>query len=398
MSLDAVLTQLEQTHLVHPAGETEAVALGNAYEFEHRLTQDAAYQSLLRTRRRALHRRVAESFESLYPDRLDENAAALAHHYVEAGDVDKAVSYHRRAALRAVSLYAYEEADHHLQIALNLLPPSVPPMIRRELLEETADIRAQLRDGSQAITFYQETLALCAQDEDAGPLVAARLHRKIIQLLADLFGAMKLEEQEVVMRSAQNSRTALEAWLAEIGSPGDADSPSTQAEAVRSHRALAYDAWRNRNLPDWNAARAHAEASLDLAQALGDAIQISKALGVVASTYLGLNELRSYLEIARRRLALCSTPDFGDLREVSDSLRDLGSAHAHVGEYALALPYLARAERLAATISDIAEQVAVLTLQSFCCLRLDRWDEALSLEALWRDLERRYARARLGPT
>ena len=42
----------------------------SAYTFKHALTQEVAYESLLQERRRVLHRRIVESLERLYPDRL----------------------------------------------------------------------------------------------------------------------------------------------------------------------------------------------------------------------------------------------------------------------------------------------------------------------------------------
>jgi predicted ATPase len=53
-----------------------------AYTFKHALTHDVAYGSLLHERRRALHVRIGEAIETLYPDRLAEHVERLAHHAV----------------------------------------------------------------------------------------------------------------------------------------------------------------------------------------------------------------------------------------------------------------------------------------------------------------------------
>ncbi|MBX7232892.1 MAG: hypothetical protein K1X65_00825 [Caldilineales bacterium] len=110
MSLESLLDQLEQNRLIHQMPEMDASPLGGAYEFEHALAQDSAYQSLLRARRRAIHRRVAECFERLYPDRQDEYAGLLARHYAEAGDDLRALSYAERAGDAALRTYALAEA------------------------------------------------------------------------------------------------------------------------------------------------------------------------------------------------------------------------------------------------------------------------------------------------
>jgi hypothetical protein len=119
MSLEALLAKLEQSQLIRQALD-EGAAFGGAYEFEHALAQDSAYQSLLRARRRAIHRRVAECIEQLYPDRLEEYAGLLARHYAEAGDEARALSYAERAGEAALRKYALAEAITHYEKGLEM--------------------------------------------------------------------------------------------------------------------------------------------------------------------------------------------------------------------------------------------------------------------------------------
>ena len=55
------------------------------YAFRHALIQDAAYGTLLRERRRELHRRAAEAIERLRPEVAEREPEVLAHHRAEAG-------------------------------------------------------------------------------------------------------------------------------------------------------------------------------------------------------------------------------------------------------------------------------------------------------------------------
>ncbi len=68
------------------------------YAFKHPLTREVAYGTQLGERRGAVHRRVAEAFQELYPDRLDERAALLAHHWEAAGEALEAARWSARAA------------------------------------------------------------------------------------------------------------------------------------------------------------------------------------------------------------------------------------------------------------------------------------------------------------
>jgi class 3 adenylate cyclase/tetratricopeptide (TPR) repeat protein len=67
------------------------------YAFKHPLTQEVALGSQLRERRARTHAAVARALEAAHPDRLDEQAALLAHHWEAAGDVLQAARWHCRA-------------------------------------------------------------------------------------------------------------------------------------------------------------------------------------------------------------------------------------------------------------------------------------------------------------
>ena len=62
------------------------------YLFKHALVQDAAYGTLLREPRRALHARVAETIESQFAEIAESQPELLAHHCTEAGLIKKAAS------------------------------------------------------------------------------------------------------------------------------------------------------------------------------------------------------------------------------------------------------------------------------------------------------------------
>ncbi len=92
------------------------------YLFRHALVQDAAYESLLKQERRALHAMVGEALEQLYPDRSTELAAILAMHFEVAGQAEKAIHYLRQAADYAYDRNAIVEAYDLYERAEKLLP------------------------------------------------------------------------------------------------------------------------------------------------------------------------------------------------------------------------------------------------------------------------------------
>jgi len=73
------------------------------YSFKHAFVQDAAYGSLLKSRRQQLHARIAELLEDRFPEQVEPLPELLAHHCTQAGFVEKAINYWYRAGRRAMA-------------------------------------------------------------------------------------------------------------------------------------------------------------------------------------------------------------------------------------------------------------------------------------------------------
>ena len=84
------------------------------YRFKHALIQDAAYDSLLKSRRQALHRRAAEALRR----QRDAEPEAVAHHFTEAGLDDLAIEWWGKAGDQALRRSAFQEAIAHLGKAI----------------------------------------------------------------------------------------------------------------------------------------------------------------------------------------------------------------------------------------------------------------------------------------
>jgi class 3 adenylate cyclase/tetratricopeptide (TPR) repeat protein len=91
------------------------------YTFRHALIGDAAYQSLLRSKRQTYHRRIAKFREERSSDQPNAEPQVLAHHYTEAGDLVLAIPQWQLAGQMAIQRSANTEAVNHLTKALELL-------------------------------------------------------------------------------------------------------------------------------------------------------------------------------------------------------------------------------------------------------------------------------------
>jgi len=94
---------------------------GAEYTFKHALVQDAAYSTLLRSRRQQLHGRIAIALEDQFQEMVAAQPALLAHHCREAGLVEKAVVYWLKAGQQAIGRSALTEAVAQLQKGLGSL-------------------------------------------------------------------------------------------------------------------------------------------------------------------------------------------------------------------------------------------------------------------------------------
>src|SRR5262249_32902372 len=83
------LAHLERAGLVFRRGEPpEAV-----YSFKHALVRDAAYESLLKSRRQQLHGQIARALEEKFADIVASQPEIVAHHFTEAGLVEPTIDY-----------------------------------------------------------------------------------------------------------------------------------------------------------------------------------------------------------------------------------------------------------------------------------------------------------------
>ncbi|HUA78430.1 MAG TPA: AAA family ATPase [Acetobacteraceae bacterium] len=105
------------------------------YTFKHALLQDAAYASLLRDRRRAIHRRVAEILEEGAAGMEARHPQVIAWHFSEAGLADRALAHYLQAAEQTTGRFALAEMTSHLRNALRELHklPESAERTRREL-------------------------------------------------------------------------------------------------------------------------------------------------------------------------------------------------------------------------------------------------------------------------
>jgi len=128
--LQASLARLVTSELVLQRGTPPNAV----YNFKHALVQDAAHGSLLRSARRQLHARIAETLDTQSSEVMENQPELLAQHYTEAGLIEKSVDYWDKAGRRSAARSAMAEAAQ-FQKGLDQLAllPDTPQGQRKEL-------------------------------------------------------------------------------------------------------------------------------------------------------------------------------------------------------------------------------------------------------------------------
>ena len=138
---DAALTdsleRLAEADVIHVQG----LPPESTYRFKHALMQDAAYETMLKSRRRELHRIVARTLSEEFKDVAEAQPELLAHHLTQAGAAEEALRYWQRAGQQAAERSANIEAIAHFSHGLELIK-LLPEGMQRDQME--LDLRVAL--------------------------------------------------------------------------------------------------------------------------------------------------------------------------------------------------------------------------------------------------------------
>jgi predicted ATPase/class 3 adenylate cyclase len=166
--LTAALNQLVDAELL----EQRLLSFQRSYSFRHALIRDAAYESLLRSKRRQYHGKVAAALQDGFPDVVNANPELIAVHYTDAGMLEEAVGSWQRAGQRALERSANQEAIRHLTKGLDSLKllPESPQHFQQELMLQislgTALIATKGFASPEVGAVYARAREICQQAGD----------------------------------------------------------------------------------------------------------------------------------------------------------------------------------------------------------------------------------------
>lgn len=190
-NLTAALNRLVEAGLMFQRG-TPPAAL---YTFKHALVQDAAYESLLRSKRQELHAHIVDAIEREFPETARSDPSLLAHHCQRANLPDREVDYLYAAGLASTRLVAVRESlfyfakaeetlsrlevndrniARHINIILGLMDVGRFGILPSRLIELAAKARSLF--ANSAFRDDPEILASILFQEGRAQLYTSRYH------------------------------------------------------------------------------------------------------------------------------------------------------------------------------------------------------------------------------
>jgi class 3 adenylate cyclase/tetratricopeptide (TPR) repeat protein len=226
-TLDHGLEELVAAQLLYRKGDPP----NSRYIFKHALLQDTAYESQLKSRRRALHARAAKILEERFPQRIDAAPELMARHCAAGGLTERAIEYFKQAGTQAVNRLASAEAIDYFSRGLELLGTLTENDDRNQ---KEIELRLALNGPLTAVRGYSdpESIATCARVEELcdaigrgpqqlpaligltlyhvnrGHLPAAKGYAEALLDIAEPLGVKSLEVAGHMIRGAASMTTA----------------------------------------------------------------------------------------------------------------------------------------------------------------------------------------------
>lgn len=275
-----ILDRCEETGLI-----VSQRALGEElYNFDHDLIQETLYDSIGPARRRRHHLRIGKAIEKLYSQSLDNHYDALAHHFLEANELEKALQYSLKAGTVASESSSWELAAGHFKTVLELLK-SFPEDLSREvqILEQITSLETLL--GRPGLAYADRALQIYTRL--GNHTKAARVHH----LFA--IGWTSGTAGEVNFPRAQHHReTAVRLF-------------GVQPDSVEKAVALAqlsFGSYYGLNLEQ---GVKQGRMALSLATRLGNSEAVTEAAEAVASSLMALGQLSKAEQYAEQAWQAC---------------------------------------------------------------------------------------------
>jgi class 3 adenylate cyclase/DNA-binding SARP family transcriptional activator len=400
MDLEAALARLIMSGLISRHG-TPPLA---TYAFKHALVQDAAYATMLQSKRRQLHSSIAKALVEGFPVMAASPPDVVARHYTEAGLSGEAIRYWVKAGRLAHAQWANREAAEFFEQALHVLETQPES---RETLEQAIDIRFDLKTSllplgafDRIITCLREAEAPARKLDDQSRLghlfvhmcqalvITGRSKEAIAfgqdgRSLAESLGEIPLQVtgnlylataylNQGDFRQAEN--IVLKALRLLVGELSRVQLGFTGFPAVMA-RTFLTGIFAEQG--DFEQGIAHGEEGIRLAEALDHPYSLASVCWSLAYLRSAKGEHREAIKLLQRGMALAR--DWGLTYFSTRYTVSLCHAYALSGQMAECLPLLDRTVDALGKLANPSDQSGLLLIVGDACVVADRVADAIAV-------------------
>jgi DNA-binding CsgD family transcriptional regulator len=273
--LTRVLREASEAQIIH---ETDAARQPDVFAFQHPLVRDAIRDSLLQRERRVLHRKIAE----LLAARGEQDASALAYHFDQAGDREKALHFHLLAGDSAERHSAFAEALRHFERVVELAPDDDPRIAPLET-DRIARVASFIGQCSTALRYLKDATRRFEVAGDRRGMARAVIGTRFAETQAGIYTPQLLE------RSLE--------LLEPLG-----DTPELSA----AHSFMALDLATTLDL---EGARRHAERAVSVGRRAGSKWELAFALDRLAIVLASSGDFETGVPLQVEAIALADTTE-----------------------------------------------------------------------------------------
>jgi tetratricopeptide (TPR) repeat protein len=294
------------------------------YRFDHTLIREVIYNSMSRSRRRLMHKRIGYILEELKKDRLDDVVYNLAYHFYEGKDNVKTIFYATKAGEKATRAIAPEDALSYYKMAMDAseqLPDTTENKGKRiRLLKRLGKLSFNLSEWNSALEYYNKAITL--SKEIGNEKDKAEAFRKIGYVLnrkGDWKNATKNFENAISISEKLGDRF------------GIAD----------AQRGLGYIHWRS---GEYEEAIAHYNESIQVSMEIGEMHTIAIAFIELGNVYNETGDSDKAIEYYYK--ALKELEPIRDYHEMARAYNNLGDTHLKSKSYEMAIAYFEKCEEM----------------------------------------------------
>jgi tetratricopeptide (TPR) repeat protein len=313
-SIDALIA----SNMIHE----DTATIDERYRFDHTQIREVIYNSMSRSRRRLMHKKIGEVIEEINKDRLDEVVYQLAHHFFMGKEIRKTLIYSSLAGEKATQSFAPEEALYYYNMAVSALEQLEKSRENKAeiiiLLKRLGDISFNLSQWATALDYYNRAIILSEEiDNDSARGESLRKIGYVLNRMGEWDASSKNFKKALIL-----SEKLDDAY-------GIAD----------AHRGIGYIHWR---LGEYEDAIKHYNECIQVSMEVGDMHTIALAFIELGNVHIETGDVEKGIEYYNKSLK--KLKPMGDFGEMARAYNNLGDSYLKSGDYDLAIEYFKKCE------------------------------------------------------